>query len=395
MYKINNISLESYGIITGQINGESIAIKGIFDLPKRIGETHHSWDEIDSVEPFVDFGQVLLGGRTILFAGLILDTKIGVETKLQAFRTAIAAFTDVVRFETPYGSACVIIKKITPKIYNEGASVIIEFREPVAGASCPILGNVTTYYSAEYSENADKNDCASGYYGSTETITAEAGKFTSTYSQQAADQLAIDWVKENKQLYANSTGTCIVNPTTYYNVKLTGQLQKNNCDAGYVGSLISYKVAAFKYSSLISQADADAKAQAELDTILTQSYANTNGICIMNPTFVETWNNVQSNSFRAQQFTVGESIIDGTTYNLMVYSHQISYTSVLGDTPSSIVQALVTAIDNTTEAQWNDENSAPLSGTFAFPPNATAYSNIPNVLSVTLNKQNQFAAWIS
>jgi hypothetical protein len=48
----------------------------------------------------------------------------------------------------------------------------------------------------------------------------------------------------------------------------------------------------------------------------------------------------------------------------------------------------MTLINNTTEAQWNDNNSAPLSGTPGFPPNA--YTNFPDVIAITLNYQNQF-----
>lgn len=131
-----------------------------------------------------------------------------------------------------------------------------------------------------------------------------------------------------------------------------------------------------------------------MDLILTQAYANTVGICTLNPTFICTWNNISNNVFRAQQFTIGGSMVVGTIYYVIVYSHEVSYTSVLGDTPQSIVANLVTLINNTTEAQWNDRNSAPLSGTVGFPPFAIAYASIPNVLSVSLNKQNQFASGV-
>jgi len=52
----------------------------------------------------------------------------------------------------------------------------------------------------------------------------------------------------------------------------------------------------------------------------------------------------------------------------MIYSHKVSYTTVSGDTYSLIVQGLINEINNTTAAQWNDKNSAPLSGTPGFPP---------------------------
>lgn len=281
MYKLNDIPLINYGIVPGRVDGETLAVKGIFDLPKRIGETHHEWAESDGVQPFVDADELFFNGRTILFQGIIVGERPTLKTLLNAFKNAVNAFTDVVPFETPYGTYCVLVNSVTPKFYNGGAVVIIEFTEPVVGATCSIGGTPTVYSSAEYSESATKNNCQSGYYGSSVTLTATAGKFTSTISQTAADLLAIQWVRDYKQDYANGSGTCIVNPPVWYNVKVSGVLQKDDCGAGLIGSEVSYEVPAFKYSSFISQADADAQAQAEFDTTLTQAYANSNGTCIV------------------------------------------------------------------------------------------------------------------
>lgn len=281
MYKLNDIPLSTYGITPGRMDGEHLAVKGIFDMPKRIGDTHYGWAESNGVEPFVDADEIFLDGRTIYFQGILIGDVATLKSFLNAFKTAIDAFNDVVPFETPYGTFCVLVSKVTPKFYHGGALVLIEFNEPQVGASCSIGTAPTVYYSAEYSENATKNNCANGYYGSTVTLTAAAGKFTSTVSQAAADLLAVQWVRDYKQDYANANGTCTINPTVYYNVKLTGTLQKDDCESGYVGGDVTYTVPAFKYSSLISQEDADDQAQAELDATLTQTYANENGTCIL------------------------------------------------------------------------------------------------------------------
>ncbi|MBD0822651.1 DUF5977 domain-containing protein [Aestuariibaculum marinum] len=279
MYKLNNILLSTYGIIPSRVPGEGIAVKGIFDLPKRIGDTRHDWAEESGVEPYVDADEIFLGARQLLFQGFIIGDVATIKANLTSLNSDIEAYTDLVPFETPYGNACVKVKKITPKFYRGGAIIQIELVEPQVGASCGVSVPPTIYYSAEYSEDADKNNCQEGYHGSTETFTAEAGKFNSTVSQNAADLLAVQWVRENKQNYANATGSCIVNPPVYYNVKLTGNLQKDDCGSGLSGSTVEYVVDAFKYSSLISQEDADAQAQAEIDSNLTQAYANENGTC--------------------------------------------------------------------------------------------------------------------
>ena len=67
-------------------------------------------------------------------------------------------------------------------------------------------------------------------------------------------------------------------PSVFYNVERTQYVTRNNCSTGYTGSSVAYTVPAGKYSSAISQADADLKAQNEI-TVNGQNYANTNAVC--------------------------------------------------------------------------------------------------------------------
>ena len=70
--------------------------------------------------------------------------------------------------------------------------------------------------------------------------------------------------------------------TTYYNVAKSAYFVKDNCPPGsdvQPNTTTNYSVPANKYSSTISQADADAKAQAEIDAN-GQNKANTEGLCI-------------------------------------------------------------------------------------------------------------------
>ncbi|MFT3677202.1 MAG: DUF5977 domain-containing protein [Chitinophagaceae bacterium] len=64
----------------------------------------------------------------------------------------------------------------------------------------------------------------------------------------------------------------------YLNAAKDSSIRRNNCSVGYIGSLVTYSVAAGKYTSTISQADADAKARAEV-IAYGQEYANANGTC--------------------------------------------------------------------------------------------------------------------
>src|ERR1044072_6442822 len=66
--------------------------------------------------------------------------------------------------------------------------------------------------------------------------------------------------------------------TVYYNTPIGEGVTKNDCPEG-LGSIVRYAVPGGKYMSLISQADADAQARADLDAN-KQTYANANGFCI-------------------------------------------------------------------------------------------------------------------
>ncbi|HEX2844926.1 MAG TPA: DUF5977 domain-containing protein [Chitinophagaceae bacterium] len=76
---------------------------------------------------------------------------------------------------------------------------------------------------------------------------------------------------------------------TYSSVVKSGSFTRNNCGTNGTGSSVIYTVAAGTYTSTISQADADQKAQNDVNTN-GQAYANTNGSC--------TWTNqAQSGNF--------------------------------------------------------------------------------------------------
>lgn len=118
----------------------------------------------------------------------------------------------------------------------------------------------TVYQSAAHSESATKNSCAVGGTGSSVTLTAYLGQFTSTVDQVDANNQAITWVQANKQSNANTNGFC-----TWYSIATSGVFTRTNCGTDYTGGSSTYTVSASAYSSTTSQADANAQAQNDVN----------------------------------------------------------------------------------------------------------------------------------
>lgn len=160
------------------------------------------------------------------------------------------------------------------------------------------------YTNTAKSRTFTKNSCAAGGVGSSVTYTVAAGAYTSIVSQADADAKAQNDVNTNGQAYANSNGTC-----TFSNVAKSGTYTKNSCAAGGVGSSVTYTVPAGKYTSTISQADADAKAQNDVNTN-GQVYANSNAIC-----YFLNLGNLTLN-FTSEGYTQTETVTSNTTYSI-------------------------------------------------------------------------------
>jgi len=136
----------------------------------------------------------------------------------------------------------------------------------------------TTYYSAEVSKSGVKSDCVTGT-GSVEVFTIPYGTYTSTISQAAANALALDALEAGYQDYADTEGTCIIT-TVYYSAELTETIERNNCSTGYEPTSVVYTVEYGKYTSTVSQADADNAAAADM-LANKQDYANDFGECLL------------------------------------------------------------------------------------------------------------------
>lgn len=149
-----------------------------------------------------------------------------------------------------------------------------EYNYAKLSSQCPV-----TFSSNMAVEIFVKNDCAVGYVGQVSPYIIPAGKYTSTISQADADQQVENELIELAQSYTNSHSSCT---RLFYNVAASQVFKKQGCDIGYDGTNITYSVAANKYSSTINQADANAKAQIEIDAN-GQAFANAgvNASCVI------------------------------------------------------------------------------------------------------------------
>lgn len=125
-------------------------------------------------------------------------------------------------------------------------------------------GCPATYYNHAISEVFTRNNCGTGTVADTNlyTYTIPASKYSSTISQSDADARAQEELLTSGQAAANANSPCIA---IYHNQQISVTDSTESCAAGYKGGLVTYTVPAGRYSSFISQADANAQAQEEAD----------------------------------------------------------------------------------------------------------------------------------
>jgi YD repeat-containing protein len=190
----------------------------------------------------------------------------------------------------------------------------------------------TIYYSSTATGNFTKT-CPAGTTSTTVTYQVIVGKYVSSVSQADADAKGAADVAANGPAYATANCQCL-----YYNVLASSFYFKNDCVYSQgLGSRVTYSVAANTYSSLISQADADSKAQADL-TANGQTYANAHGICSCGSEGHKYINGVCTTGTRFNSSTT--HMPDGTWQCVYYYSFSDNTVSqnytVYGASPCSI-----------------------------------------------------------
>ncbi|MBO9593709.1 MAG: hypothetical protein J7599_12445 [Niabella sp.] len=208
-------------------------------------------------------------------------------------------------------------------VYSVPASSYISFIDQVdadAQAAADVAANGQDYantYGKCYFKNNEvtrtfrRNNCEFGKTGNEVSYTVSAGTYTSVKSQGAADTLALNEISEKGQVIANENGTCgSFSFPVYYNNRLGKEFTKNDCSSGAIGSSVEYVVAPSKYSSTISQNDADSKALNEIN-LNGQANANSIGLCLRKVSFNNfgypgTLKSVRFYGFRYYSFTADQ-----------------------------------------------------------------------------------------
>lgn len=176
--------------------------------------------------------------------------------------------------------------------------------------------NTIKWYNDRKSKMFQKTDCEVTEVGSMVEYVVEASRFSSSVSKEDANQKALDALEAEGPGYANEHGTCETN--LWYNVEKSKVFYKNDCEDGFIGAPYTYTVEAGKYTSDVSQEDADKKALDDIEKN-GQEQANLNGECIEDPNYFigKASARVQKNDCDAESQT--GSFVDLTEKDLAGY----------------------------------------------------------------------------
>jgi len=171
-YKINDIALNSFGFIPGRSSNSNLAISGCWDMPSRIGKTHHDWKDENGVEPYLRADEMFFGGRDISLVGYVSDTD---RPKFIAAIQKIYDYIDTLQdglftLSSDLGSWEVQVVDLTSVTYltNGWGNVELKFRQPVVDLS----GNLPAVKSA----GVGIDDYSFADLGITKMLTKEQAK---------------------------------------------------------------------------------------------------------------------------------------------------------------------------------------------------------------------------
>lgn len=176
--------------------------------------------------------------------------------------------------------------------------------------------NTIKWYNDRKSKMFQKTDCEVTEVGSMVEYVVEASRFSSSVSKEDANQKALDALEAEGPGYANEHGTCETN--LWYNVEKSKVFYRNDCEDGFIGAPYTYTVKVGKYTSDVSQEDADKKALDDIEKN-GQEQANLNGECIEDPNYFigKASARVQKNDCDAESQT--GSFVDLTEKDLAGY----------------------------------------------------------------------------
>lgn len=135
MYKLNDISIEYFGLTAGRASGSNIAISGCWDMPSRIGKTHHDWKDENGVEPYLRADEIFFAGRDIsLFCWLNEADRSTFISKIQQLYDYIDTLQgSTFPLSSTYGTWNVQLIDVVNVNYlvNGWGNIELKFRQPV------------------------------------------------------------------------------------------------------------------------------------------------------------------------------------------------------------------------------------------------------------------------
>ena len=192
------------------------------------------------------------------------------------------------------------------------------------GLGSPLTPSATSLFAnAVVQLSFTKNDgCPQGAIPTSVIYSVPSAKYISSVSQQDADNKAWNEINSNGQANANANGQCL-----YYSVVRNVPFYKNDCAPSMGNGLqYIYTVPAGKYSSPVSQAAANAMAQAEIDAY-GQSTANINAGCSCAS---EGYKQINGSCEQGSKIITG-SITVGTGQYRCVYHYLFSDQTITAD----------------------------------------------------------------
>lgn len=225
---------------------------------------------LDTVENYSALpANVVVPVRPTIWVGsniTYLRNEFGLRTGMASYATLRKVYANTLELTFPY--------EIKPNVAGDPDYIAPFVDESIIPGSTPFPNA-----AINRALNFTKNNCSSNYVGNTVYVIVEAGKYGGEVSGEADILAEAEFASKNNQEYANTYGACIIQYRSAAISRLS-TFTKNNCPGGDSGSRWTISVLEGAYQSIISQADADAQANAYANVLDTQANANANGGCV-------------------------------------------------------------------------------------------------------------------